>query len=72
MDLKELGLEIKKYRKESSISQSKICDDLKLSRATLSSLENGRGVDVGIKKLCKYLIIWGMNFVSNKKVYFLH
>ena len=70
MDLKELGLEIKKYRKENSISQSKICDDLKISRATLSSLENGRGVDVGIKKVIQILDYLGYEFCIKQKSLF--
>ena len=70
MDLKELGLEIKKYRKENSISQSKICDDLKISRATLSSLENGRGVDIGIKKVMQILDYLGYEFCIKQKSLF--
>ena len=70
MDLKELGLQIKKYRKENSISQSKICDDLKISRATLSSLENGRGVDVGIKKVMQILDYLGYEICIKEKSLF--
>ncbi len=70
MDLKELGLKIKKYRKENFISQSKICDDLKISRATLSSLENGRGVDVGIKKVMQILDYLGYEFCIKQKSLF--
>lgn len=67
MDLKEIGLQIKNHRKENSISQSKVCDDLKISRATLSSLENGRGIDVGIKKVMQILDYLGYEFCIKEK-----
>jgi len=59
MDLKELGKEIQKLRKEKKLSQTELCEDLGISRATLSSLENGRGVDVGIRK-----IIWILDYLG--------
>ena len=59
MDLKELGQSIKKLRKEKKISQTVICKDLEISRATLSSLENGKGIDVGIRK-----IIWILDYLG--------
>ena len=70
MDLKELGLQIRNYRKESSISQLKVCHDLKISRATLSSLENGRGVDIGIKKVMQILDYLGYEFSIKQKSLF--
>ena len=51
MDFKEFGKIIAKLRKEQNISQSILCNDIAISRATLSSLENGRGVDIGFKKI---------------------
>jgi len=51
MDFKEFGKTIVKLRKEQNISQLILCDDISISRATLSSLENGRGVDIGFKKI---------------------
>jgi transcriptional regulator with XRE-family HTH domain len=59
MDLKELGIEIQKLRKEKRLSQTQLCDDLKISRATLSSLENGKGIDIGIRK-----VIWILDYLG--------
>lgn len=51
MDFLELGQLIAKIRKDKKISQQTLVDDLHISRATLSSFENGRGVDIGLKKI---------------------
>jgi transcriptional regulator with XRE-family HTH domain len=59
MDLKELGRNIKNIRKEKNISQTVLCKDLEISRATLSTLENGRGIDIGIRK-----IIWILDYLG--------
>jgi transcriptional regulator with XRE-family HTH domain len=67
MDLKDLGLKIQNFRKDSKISQSNICEDLKISRATLSSLENGRGVDIGIKKVMQILDYLGYEISIKEK-----
>lgn len=59
MDLKELGQVIKKLRKEKKLSQTQLCDDLKISRATLSTLENGKGIDIGIRK-----VLWILDYLG--------
>ena len=59
MDLKELGKKIQKLRKEKKLSQTQLCEDLNISRATLSSLENGKGIDVGIRK-----VIWILDYLG--------
>jgi transcriptional regulator with XRE-family HTH domain len=51
MDLKEFGKKLAALRKEKKISQDRMSKDLGISRATISSLESGAGVDVGIKKV---------------------
>ena len=51
MDFKEFGKNIAKLRKEQNISQTTLSKDISISRATLSSLENGKGVDIGFKKI---------------------
>lgn len=51
MDFKEFGETISHLRKEQKISQDTLCKDIGISRATLSSFENGRGVDIGFKKV---------------------
>lgn len=54
MEFQELALHVKNARKQKSISQEKICHDLHISRATLSSFENARG-DIGTKKVLQIL-----------------
>ena len=51
MDFKEFGEAIAKLRKEKNISQALLAKDIGISRATLSSFENGRGVDIGFRKV---------------------
>ena len=67
MDLKEIGQYIKRYRKDKKLSQTILCEDLKISRATLSSLENGRGVDIGIKKVIQILDYLGYQISLKEK-----
>ncbi len=55
MDFKEFGKSIAQLRKEKKISQKELSDHLSISRATISSLENGRGVDIGLRKILKIL-----------------
>ncbi len=51
MDFKEFGKNIAELRKNQNISQTVLCKDLTISRATLSSFENGKGIDIGFKKI---------------------
>ncbi len=51
MDFKEFGKKVALLRKEQNISQELLAKDIGISRATLSSFENGRGVDIGFKKV---------------------
>jgi len=51
MNFQEFGKDISKLRKKHSISQSELCENIGISRATLSSFENGKSVDIGFKKV---------------------
>ena len=51
MDFKLLGERVSFLRKEKKISQKQLAVDLHISRATLSSFENGGSVDIGCKKV---------------------
>lgn len=59
MEFQELALHVKNIRKQNAISQEKICQDLHISRATLSSFENAKG-DIGIKKVLQILDYFGL------------
>ncbi|MEA3383852.1 MAG: helix-turn-helix transcriptional regulator, partial [Campylobacterota bacterium] len=51
MDFTEFGKTISSLRKQKKISQSLMSKNLNISRATLSSFENGNHVDIGFKKV---------------------
>lgn len=54
MEFQELALHVKQQRKQKSITQEKMCYDLHISRATLSSFENAKG-DIGVRKILQIL-----------------
>ena len=51
MNFKEFGNKIAILRKQQSITQNQLATNLEISRATLSSFENGKSVDIGFKKV---------------------
>ena len=55
MDFIELGKEVSILRKQKKISQQQLSQDLQISRATISSFENGNPVDIGVKKVIQIL-----------------
>lgn len=67
MDFKEFGKQISILRKEKKVSQEKLSIDLNISRATISSLENGKNSDVGIKKVLQILDYLGFDLQFKQK-----
>ena len=67
MDLKEFGAHIAQLRKSKKVSQQQLSQDLNISRATISSLENGTSSDVGIKKILQILDYLGYELTSKEK-----
>lgn len=67
MDLKTFGKQIATLRKEKSVSQEQLAKDLNISRATISSLENGTSSDVGIKKVLHILDYLGYDLTCKEK-----
>ncbi len=61
MGFKKFGKSIALMRKDKKISQQQMAKDLNISRATISSLENARMVDIGMRKVYKLLITLDMN-----------
>jgi len=55
MDYKNLAKQISILRKSQNISQVEMANDLNISRATISSLENANANDIGIKKVLQIL-----------------
>jgi len=56
----EIGEEIKKERKRQKLSQSKIAQDLGMSRVTIGQIESGTVREVGVRKLIKVLEYLGL------------
>lgn len=67
MDLQEFGTHIAQLRKSKKVSQQQLSSDLGISRATISSLENGTSSDVGIKKILQILDYLGYELTSKEK-----
>ena len=67
MDLKEFGKYISQLRKEKRVSQEQLAYDLNISRATISSLENASGSDVGIKKVLQIVDYLGFELTCKEK-----
>ncbi|MBP9044329.1 MAG: helix-turn-helix transcriptional regulator [Spirochaetes bacterium] len=55
MTLYELGEEIKKLRRQKTITQEALCNIAGISRPTLSRLENGEFANVSVRSLDKIL-----------------
>ena len=67
MDLKAFGAYIAQLRKAKKVSQEQLSRDLGISRATISSLENGTSSDVGIKKILHILDYLGYELTCKEK-----
>jgi HTH-type transcriptional regulator / antitoxin HipB len=58
--LDDIGRELKDARKRVQISQSDLAGRLGMSRATISALEGGRCVEIGVRKLMALLELVGL------------
>lgn len=67
MDLKEFGTHIAQLRKEKKVLQAQLAHDLSISRATISSLENGISSNVGIKTVLHILDYLGYELTCKEK-----
>jgi len=70
MDFKEFGKEIATLRKQQNISQSQLAVDIGISRATISSFENGKGVDIGLRKVLQIVDYLGYEIELKEKSMF--
>ncbi len=69
MDFKEFGKFIKNTRKEQNISQEELCQDLQISRVTLSNFENARK-EIGFKKVLQIVDYLGLQMSLKEKSLF--
>lgn len=62
-----LGATIRALRKEKGLSQAQLAASLKMSRATISSIENDSIAEVGIRKVEAILNLLGHTLVAVPK-----
>ncbi|MBE0492614.1 MAG: helix-turn-helix transcriptional regulator [Sulfurospirillum sp.] len=67
MDFSELGKEIAMLRKQKKVSQQSLCEDIAISRGTLSNLENGGNIDIGLKKVLQIVDYLGCEVCIKEK-----
>jgi transcriptional regulator with XRE-family HTH domain len=67
MDYSELGVLCANLRQETKQTQQRVANNIGISRATLNAFENGRSVDMGVKKLLKLLDYYGYQLTVKPK-----
>jgi HTH-type transcriptional regulator / antitoxin HipB len=67
MELYEIGQQIQKARKNKKLSQQKLGDQLRISRATLSGIENGTVHEIGIRKIISICLVLGLELIVKEK-----
>lgn len=70
MNFIEIGQEIATIRKSKKISQQEMSKHINISRATISSIENGSVSDVGIKKILRIIDYLGCEITIKEKTLF--
>jgi transcriptional regulator with XRE-family HTH domain len=68
MDLRAVGVQFKEARRQSGQSQQSLAASLGMSRATVSALERGRPMEIGVLKLSALLNAVGLDmFVGPRR-----
>ena len=67
MDFQELGALLSQLRRSQKISQHTMAGHIGVSRATINALENGRGGDVGVRKVIKIMDYLGYELCVKEK-----
>jgi transcriptional regulator with XRE-family HTH domain len=67
MNYQEIGKALSHYREERGLTQTKLAELTGISRATINSFENGRGSDIGVKKLMGLLAVLGQELTVKPK-----
>jgi transcriptional regulator with XRE-family HTH domain len=68
MDLAEIGASFKQARHDSGRTQEELARTLGMSRATLSALEGGRCLEIGVRKLTTLLQSVGLDlYVASRR-----
>mgnify|MGYP000016335021 CR=1 FL=1 len=67
MDLDEIGKLICKSRKSRKLSQEGLGQQLGMSRATISGIENGTVPEIGIRKILSICAALGLELLAQEK-----
>ncbi len=67
MDIDEIGRLIAKARKSQQLSQARLGQQLGMSRATLSGIENGTVPEIGIRKVLSICAALGLELLAQPR-----
>ena len=67
MYLGEIGQVIRKARKDQKISQENLSAQLKMSRSTISAIENGTIPEIGVRKILSICAALGLELFVQEK-----
>jgi transcriptional regulator with XRE-family HTH domain len=67
MDIAEIGSEIRQARKAAGITQTELARELKMSPATISQIENGTAVWIGLGRIMRVMDRVGVMFVIRQR-----
>jgi transcriptional regulator with XRE-family HTH domain len=67
MDLREIGRLICVARKSKKLSQTSLAQQLGMSRATISGIENGTVPEIGIRKILAICAALGLELLAQER-----
>jgi len=67
VNLEEIGQVIRKTRKNRKMSQESLASHLRMSRATISGIENGTIPEIGIRKILSLCAALGLELSTQEK-----
>lgn len=67
MDLSEIGSLISIARKRQKLSQERLAQQLGMSRATISGIENGTVPEIGIRKILAICAALGLELLAQER-----
>lgn len=67
MDMLEIGQLLRQARKSKTLSQAALAQQLGMSRATISGIENGTVPEIGIRKILSLCTALGLELYAQAK-----
>lgn len=67
MDFNQISQSLKQARKGKKLSQAGLAQQLGMSRATISGIENGTVAEIGIRKVLAICAALGVELVAQQK-----